>query len=290
MIHPKNLSRHFVGKLAAVDLTTGRKAIAKSGAVPPTWKACGLILVVVLEVFSSPLLAEEKLATPKPLLVPNKTGELLYKDDFDKDLSHWVVEQTPGGKTKLIDGKLDIDDAAGPTDKGGCTVWFKEKLSGRVLIEYDATMIEQGGPNDRISDLNCFWMAIDPKHPEDLFVESKERGGAFKKYDGLRLYYVGYGANENATTRFRRYPGDGTRPLDKEKGDLRDAKFMNVGNKTAKIQLIADGERIQFLRDGEIVFDMTDKAPFREGWFGLRTTRSHMKIDNFRVYRLASRP
>jgi len=213
--------------------------------------------------------------------VPLPKGELLYQDDFDKDLSQWVVEQAPKGTTSLIDGKLDIDDAQ------GCTVWFKQKFTEPVLIEYEATMIQQGGPNDRVSDLNCFWMAVDPQHPEDIFINSKERGGDFKKYDALRLYYVGYGANENKTTRLRRYPGDGSKPLLPEH-DLKDAKLMNIPNKTLKIQLVADGSRIQFIRDGEMVFDFLDKQPFREGWFGFRTLRNHMRLDHFRVYRLAS--
>lgn len=210
---------------------------------------------------------------------PPANGRLLYLDDFDKDLSQWVVEQAPGGTTRLVDGKLDLDDA------GGCTVWFKPKLKGPILIEYEATMIQQNGPNDRVSDLNCFWMASDPKHPDDIFISSRERGGDFKKYDALRLYYVGYGANENKTTRFRRYAGDGSKPLLPEH-DLKDAKLMNVPNRTLKIQLIADGNRIQYLRDGEVIFDFTDKEPFREGWFGFRTVRNHMRLDQFRVYQL----
>jgi hypothetical protein len=211
--------------------------------------------------------------------VTRTRGDLIYQDDFDEDLSQWVVEQAPNGTTRLIDETLDIDDAE------GCTVWFKQKLKGPILIEYEATMIKQDGPNDRVSDLNCFWMASDPKHPEDIFISSRERGGDFKKYDALRLYYVGYGANENKTTRFRRYAGDGSKPLLPEH-DLKDQKLMNVPNKKLKIQLIADGNRIQFLRDGEIVFDFTDKAPFREGWFGFRTVRNHMRLDQFRVYQL----
>ena len=218
-----------------------------------------------------------------------RRGELLASDDFKKDLSQWVVEQTPHGTTRLKDGALEIDDGAGPNDKGGCTVWFRQKFSGPILIEYEATMIQQGGPNDRVSDMNCFWMASDPKHPDDLFAGSAGRAGKFAQYDSLRLYYVGYGANGNVTTRFRRYPGDGTRPLDAGKGEFLDPKFMNVPNRTVKIQLIADGEHVQFLRDGELIFDFTDPSPFREGWFGLRTVRNHMKIDRFRVYRLPTR-
>ncbi len=218
------------------------------------------------------------------------TGELLAREDFNKDLSQWVVEQTPNGTTRLKDGHLEIDDGAGPNDKGGCTVWFRQKFSGPILIEYEATMIQQGGANDRLSDLNCFWMAIDPKHPDDLFAESAKRAGSFANYDPLRLYYVGYGANGNTTTRFRRYPGDGSRPLDPGKDELLDAKYMNVPNRPVKIQIIADGERVQFLRDGELIFDFTDMTPFREGWFGFRTVRNHMKVDKFRVYRLRTSP
>ena len=89
-------------------------------------------------------------------------GEILYQDTLD-DASHWVVEQMPGGSASVKDGILEIDDAK------GCTVWFKEKLSGPILIEYEATMIQAGGPNDNARDLNCFWMAVDPKYPTDLF-------------------------------------------------------------------------------------------------------------------------
>ena len=214
-----------------------------------------------------------------------QAGEVLFQDDFEKDLSRWVVEQTPSGTTKIIDGQLDIDDAAGPHDKGGCTVWFKEKLKGPVRIQYEATMVQKGGPNDRISDLNCFWMATDPKNPDDLFVDSQKRAGSFPKYDPLRTYYVGYGANENATTRFRRYPrsrGDeGLRP----EFDLSEAKYLNIPNKTVKIELVADDHTIRFLRDGEVIFTFEDPQPYLEGWFGFRTTRSHIRFDNFKVTR-----
>ena len=211
---------------------------------------------------------------------PDKPRQLLYKDDFDGDLSQWVIEQAPGGAVRLKDEQLDIDDAK------GCTVWFKEKLTGLIAIEYEATMIKQKGrSHDRVSDLNCFWMAIDPKHPKDIF-SNKKRKGSFKNYHSLRLYYVGYGANNNNTTRFRRYPGGGARPCLPEH-DRRDKKFMHTPNKTLKIRIIADGGRIQYLRDGEIVFDVIDKEPFTKGWFGFRTVRNHMRIDNFRVYSLA---
>jgi hypothetical protein len=204
--------------------------------------------------------------------------ELLYKDDFSGDLSQWVVEQAKGGSTEIVNGHLDINDAK------GCTVWFKHKLSGSIVIEYDAVMVKEGGEFDRVSDLNCFWMAIDPKNPENLFAD-KGRGGLFPNYHPLRLYYVGYGANKNTTTRFRRYPGGGERPVLPEY-DLKDKKYTHTPNQLLKIKIIADGERIQYWRNSEKVIDFVDDDPFREGWFGFRTVRNHLRLDNFRVYRI----
>ena len=136
----------------------------------------------------------------------NDNLELIYSDDFETDLSNWVIEQGQGGTAEIIDGKLDI------ADEKGCTIWFKHKLKSPVMIEYEATMVDKGGRRDRVSDLNCFWMAIDPEHPEDIFVDTS-RNGRFPNYPPLRLYYVGYGGNDNSTTRFRRYPGGGERPM-----------------------------------------------------------------------------
>lgn len=152
---------------------------------------------------------------------------MLYAEDFETDLLYWVVEQGEGGTAEIINGQLDI------VDEKGCTIWFKHKLESPVMIEYEAVMTDSGGRHDRVSDLNCFWMAIDPEH------------------------------------------------------DLRDPEFMLKGNTTMKIQLIADGNIIQYWRDGELIYNIFDEDPYLEGWFGFRTVRSHLRLDNFRVYRLA---
>ena len=60
---------------------------------------------------------------------------MLYEDVL-QDGYHWVVEQMPGGNTGVENGTLEIDAK-------GCTVWFKHKLSGPIMIEYEATMIKQ---------------------------------------------------------------------------------------------------------------------------------------------------
>lgn len=128
-------------------------------------------------------------------------------------------------------------------------------------------------------------MAIDPEHPDDTYADTSRRG-RFPNYHPLRLYYVGYGGNDNSTTRFRRYPGGGERPVLPEH-DLSDPEFMHQWNATMKTQLIADGKKIQYWRNGELIYHFVDEDPYLEGWFAFRTVRSHLRLDYFKVYRLS---
>jgi hypothetical protein len=146
-------------------------------------------------------------------------------------------------------------------------------------------MVDRNGPNDRVSDLNCFWMARDPQFPDSLLASDTERQGRFSEYHCLRLYYVGYGANNNTTTRFRRYPGDCTRPLSPEY-DLTDTLYMNRANVYRHVEIISCNGRQQYKMDGTLVFDIIDAEPFTSGWFGFRTVNNHMEIEHFRVLRI----
>jgi hypothetical protein len=193
------------------------------------------------------------------------------------DSGQWVVEQMPGGTVSAKDGVIEIADA------GGCTLWYREKLTTPVVISYEVTVVSAGGLRDRVSDLNCFWMATDPKAPEGCpFASGHGRTGRFEDYDTLRTYYVGLGGNENTTTRFRRYAGDGTKPLLPEH-DLRDKKFLLQSNRSYHIEISVRDGTIEYRRDGEMLFFWRDPAPFTAGWFGFRTVHSHQLIRNFRI-------
>jgi hypothetical protein len=219
--------------------------------------------------------------SPVPKEDPS-TAILLFKDDFERGLDNWFIEREKGGEVAARDRALDINVPA------GCTVWFRHKLRGSIAIEYEAMAIQAGGANDRVSDLNCFWMARDPRHPDDLFAEP--RSGKFADYNSLTTYYAGLGGNGNTTTRFRRYIGDAVeRPLLPEH-DLREPQFMLVPNRQQKIHLIADGNHIELQRDGLSLFKLEDPKPYVEGWFGFRTTQSHLQIRGFRVYRTTGVP
>ncbi len=208
------------------------------------------------------------------LLLGLATGNII-SDDFHHGLALWRIEAEKPGVVSAQNGILDIDVPA------GVTLWFRQRLQGAVTIEYEASVISAGGLNDRVSDLNCFWMATDPNAPQDLFAHP--RTGAFAEYNQLKLYYVGLGGNGNTTTRFRRYVGDAQlRPLLAE-NDLSAADKMIIPNRWQMIRLVADGSRIEYYRDGVRIFHLTDREPYTSGWFGLRTTQNHMRIRNFRI-------
>lgn len=207
------------------------------------------------------------------------SSRLIHSDDFTSGLSRWSVDLERGGRVEARDGALHIDVPA------GATVWFRTALEGPVMIEYQAVAVDEGGANDRVSDLNTFWMATDPSRPDGV---PFPRSGAFASYDTLLTYYVGQGGNGNTTTRMRRYIGEvSNRPL-LPGHDLSGTEDLLTANAAQTVRLIADGDRIEYWRDDRRVFHMKDPAHYRRGWFAIRTTANHLKISDFRVYALAT--
>ena len=158
---------------------------------------------------------------------------------------------------------LDIDVPA------GVTLWFKPQLEGPVDIEFEATAVAEGGPNDQVSDLNVFWMASNRDGSAAVF--ARTRSGAFADYNDLLTYYVGLGGNRNTTTRFRRYIGDPVlRPLLPEHDLI--SRPMPCSFRTGRqtITLIANGRhhRIPARRPDRCSASRTPR-PTCSGWFAL---------------------
>lgn len=87
---------------------------------------------------------------------------------------YWKIEsESPDYKVTFVGDTAEI------VSPKGLTLWRKEKMSGRVTIEYDAcVVVEREG--DRLSDLNCFWMASDPEYPDNIWKREKWRNGIFQ--------------------------------------------------------------------------------------------------------------
>lgn len=196
----------------------------------------------------------------------------------------WIAEDETGGATLAERG-----DTLEITAPAGLTLWYATPLRGSYRIVYEATVLVEGGPHDRLADLNCFWAASDPEHAEDFFARSEWRGGIFARYNSLDLLYVGYGGNENSTTRFRRYygqrfgaPADEVKPLISE---YTDAGHLLVANRPLRIEIAVTGDRTSYSVNGEELFSRKLAPGEGDGYFGLRLLSNRTRIVGFRIER-----
>ncbi len=199
---------------------------------------------------------------------------------------YWKVEsESPDYSLRFFGDTVEL------TAPKGLTLWRREKLAAPVEIEYDACVVSEGG-GDRLSDLNCFWMASDPLSPSNLWKRAAWRNGVFANCYSLQLYYLGYGGNGNTTTRFRRYDGNEAAVSDTAQRppilrEYTDEAHLLRPNHWYHIRITCQGDRTCYYIDGERLVDFREAAPLSEGWFGLRTTESRVRFANFSCRQLS---
>jgi len=197
---------------------------------------------------------------------------VLVRDDFRTfDPRHWRVEaeaDAPAAAARAAGGALLLDATA------GLTVWLEQPLFGHYEIAFTRTVLDEGRPHDRVSDLNMFWEA--------------QRGaarysGKLETYDRTPMFYAGIGGNGNTTTRFRRHDGSGARVL---LGEYLQAPWLLRANHPYRVRIVVDGAGTRLYVDNVLYFAAAGRiAP--SGWFGLRTTKSRQRVEDFTVFRLA---
>ena len=196
---------------------------------------------------------------------------------------YWLVESESPDYRVTFSG--DTCEILSPK---GLTLWRKEKMKAGMTVEYDACVVDEGREGDRLSDLNCFWLASDPQ-AKNLWARAAWRSGIFVRCYTLQMYYLGYGGNHNTTTRFRRYDGDeaGVEDAAKRPAILKeytDADHLLKANHWYHVKIESKLGHTRFLIDGECVVDYLDPQPLEEGWFGFRTTLSRTRLTNFKAY------
>ena len=223
-------------------------------------------------------------------------GSVIANDDFRHGLALWRAElQDAGSRMSAENGVLDVWASA------GVTLWFRQDLAGDYEIRFTATPVKASFPGfpDRVSNLNFFWNATTLRGEDPATLNAD---GSLNAYNPLQLYYVGFGANGNKTTRLRRYDGSPARP---QRFGYADAPELtpadNLGPLPAFARLEADtpvrmrvrsvqaasGEpTLQVFANDVSVFSWHDPEPYRHGWFGFRTTTSHFRLSDFSVVRL----
>ena len=204
----------------------------------------------------------------------------LNKKQFSK---YWRVEsEAPDYRVSFLGDTCEI------LSPKGLMLWRKEKMKAGMTVEYDACVMDEGKPGDRLSDMNCFWLASDP-NARDLWAREQWRNGIFTRCYTLQMYYLGYGGNHNTTTRFRRYNGDeaGVEDAAKRPAILKeytDADHLLKPNRWYHWKIESKLGHTRVFVDGECIVDYLDLEPLHEGWFGFRTTLSRTRITNFKAY------
>ena len=242
-------------------------------------------------------------------------GKMLHRDGFE-ELENWVVqvEEREGFPPARIEAKDQTLDCLLPGR--GCTIWFNKKLKNRLAITYDVICPEpkKGSRGLQPKDVNNFWLASDPVDPEKGLFDLSRYNGGFNSYRKMDGYYASTGGGRNTTTRMRRYPRekDGTSTdhialMDRDKNP----EFMITPGKLMKVQLVAFDDLVQYIVDGELVYEMAfgdavtveqlkrgkkhlendtydaNRFPFyQEGFFGFRMVGTHHVYSNFRVHEL----
>jgi rhamnogalacturonan endolyase len=203
----------------------------------------------------------------------NPAKNRLFTEDFHGALNtkKWIaeIEPLPNSRVFTQDNKLVLDT------KGGVTVWYNQVLTGNYEILFKRKVIVAAGKNDRLSDLNVFWLAQSPNNT-NVFT----RTGKFEDYDSLNMYYVGMGGNTNTTTRFRKYEANAQRKLLAEKNE---AKYLLKPNHEYQIKIVVKDNVTSFWVDGEMLFQVIDEHFPSQSYFGFRSTYSHQEIWDFKV-------
>ena len=58
---------------------------------------------------------------------------------------------------------------------------------------------------------------------------------------------------------------------------------MIVPNNKIHVTLVAYGSKISYARNGEVIFEISDNEPYKQGYFGIRTVNNHMIIKNLKI-------
>ncbi len=197
-------------------------------------------------------------------------------------LSEWIPEDS-SGKVEITK-KKGVMDIVSPD---GLTLWYNKKLTGNYEITYQIKVVMDNGKYDRLSDMNCFWGAKDPKNPNDIHARATWRNGIFKNYNTMSLFYVGQGGNDNGTTRFREYHGE-FYGIDDAKikpilGEYKDAEHLLKANHWYEIKIRANEGMTSYTCDGIEFFKTSATQAQTDGYFAIRLWINHVQVKNFKV-------
>jgi len=219
---------------------------------------------------------------------------LLFAEDFercgDKLPAGWWVE---GGKKVWIeDGRLHIRaNAEGniARDRSNvsnyvCTVWNETVFTRDMQIDFDAHIVASVGG---VNNINFFFFYSHPAGTPLSETRDTRADGDYKRYHKLNGYIVTFLQGQE---RIRKYHPDGAA---KARFRMRRCPGFNLidegfdyhcrTGRTYHITVTKRGSLVSYAVDGKTYAQAEDPEPLTRGIIGLRTFRTELWWDNFRV-------
>ncbi|MBN2814153.1 MAG: hypothetical protein JXQ80_08755 [Bacteroidales bacterium] len=184
-----------------------------------------------------------------------------------------------GAPARIENGRLFVD-ADNSTERAS-TVWLDNKLSGNLLVEFDAKIVSSA---DLANNINCFFLYSDPCGRPLRNSQNERKSGSYKLYHKLNGYIFTTVANgDTANVRFRLRDNPGF--------ELLGENFTNemIANQVHHFKIVKIGARLQYWVDGKKVIDAIDDRfnPLHtEGIFGFRTWHTTLWFDNLVITQL----
>ncbi len=219
-----------------------------------------------------------------------RRGELLASEDFSGDLRDWMAEGDVDARVQ--DGRLRLEATERTGIKKG-NIWWRQRFSGPVLIEFDYQSATDYG-------LSMFWFNAHGRGGADLL--SIGRNGRYDDYvkGPINGYHVSFHRFSSGVSNLRK--SYGFHMLSSSPDPVRAADLDRH-----KVRVYCRDGHIRVLVDGQVVHDVVDDGKlciegdswlhdypcqgtgeiFRGGYVGIRHTQQQVAFyDNFKVYRL----
>jgi len=215
--------------------------------------------------------------------IPGYAAELVFEDNFDKDLSHWTIEG-PGQAIITEDQRLQLlEDSLGQ----GMALWSKSIYDGSFMLECEIDFPSSDGT------MALFICSV-PTDGSNWADAAADRSGALADYiETINSYQVDVHCYTPEGVH------DAGSKLRKNQGHYmlgRSTTDPCKANRFYLINFAKTGNRLQFFVDNEKIHDLRDRGGFspvlKEGHIGLWIHGAPgftAFIDNIRVFKLNPR-
>jgi len=217
------------------------------------------------------------------LVVEDFEGPAVDLGDGSVRSGAWFEGAAGGSTARIENGHLEVNTPPGKA----ATVWLARELSGNIQIEFDVRVLDDGRTARNMNTLLFFT----DRSGRPLYATRSERvsggyrqlhGGRDPEHNlaGLIITFLSVGELETPRVRLRHVPP--FNPVLHEVNGVYHAR----SDHTYHIRIRRQDSRLQYVIDGNLMFDVDATGLPRKGLFGFRTWNTNLWWDNLKIIQL----